>query len=173
MVVAVISVVLPFLSPKSYSKIQPVPTLLSLYLAQGVPLYGIAPTLEVLHEEARAMRARPDSSRTSRRGPSPKADSSGGTFASTLSAASSYLMMPRSGVTVPDPSLEGPKRGEGYWGRSLDDLVSEAGGKVPRLLDELSRVILGECTTTEGIFRRASNVSMRSVFFWRRESLMY
>ncbi len=49
--------------------------------------------------------------------------------------------------------------GQGYWDRSLDDLIYEFGGKVPPLLHELRRVILEECTETEGIFRRTSNVS--------------
>lgn len=49
-------------------------------------------------------------------------------------------------------------KGEGYWNRSVDELVESCNG-VPPLFDELRKVILEECITTEGIFRRTPGVS--------------
>ena len=81
-----------------------------------------------------------------------------GTISSTLSYASSYLPFSRS---LSEASYESDvaEGSRGYWARSIQDLVSEAGGRVPPLFETLGKVIVDKCTDTEGIFRRTSNVS--------------
>ena len=55
--------------------------------------------------------------------------------------------------------------GQGYWGRTADELVEAATGESGAedvgdsgLMDELRRVIVEKCSETEGIFRIAPNV---------------
>lgn len=74
-----------------------------------------------------------------------------------IGQAGSYLPLPRFGTPAGAMEYEA---GKGYWGRSSDDLVREQGG-VPKIMEELRSVIIGgECSGTEGIFRRSSNVSL-------------
>ena len=81
------------------------------------------------------------------------------TITSTLSAASSYLPLP--GInSSSDLMSQIAAQNTGYWGRSLDSVVEEAAGRVPLLLEDLRRVILAESSTTEGVFRLTSNVSL-------------
>lgn len=56
------------------------------------------------------------------------------------------------------PSLAAMQTRQGYWGRTPDDLVADSGGQMPSVFAELRRVVLDRCVTTEGIFRRSSNV---------------
>lgn len=161
---AVISVILPFLSPKAYAKIQPVPSLDDLYYTHHVSLKGIEVNLDTLLEEARVLRQSSKTSGSSKSGDrappnGPNAGWAYSTLTSTLSAASSYLPLPGFKVTRENSLTGKSETGRGYWRRTIEDLIKEADGKIPHLLEELSQAILSECTTTEGIFRRTSNVS--------------
>ncbi|WVW81631.1 hypothetical protein I302_103626 [Kwoniella bestiolae CBS 10118] len=161
----------PFISPKSYSKLHPLPSLLSLHHTHGVSLKGIDISLPVLEAEARVLRDRPDiipptpskegtsSAPKLKRMDSESSIASWGyqTISSAVETAASYLPLPRFGVdSYHRPALESAGN-KGYWGRDLDELTKECGGNVPPLLVELGKVILKECTTTEGVFRRTSN----------------
>lgn len=50
--------------------------------------------------------------------------------------------------------------------------MQDEGGKVPRLLVQLREAILSECTQTEGIFRRTSNVC-EAVRYGRSPALIF
>jgi hypothetical protein len=163
---ALLPLILPFLSPKSFHKLHPLPSLIALYHTHHVPLRGLEPTPEVLLEESRVLRERPDlhpvaSRREAWRDEAHRAhrgDASWtGTVRGVVGAAGSYLTLPRWGGPL---ELEKEVQGRrGYWGRSAEELVSEANGKVPKLLVDLRKAILGQGTTAEGVFRRTSNVS--------------
>jgi hypothetical protein len=168
---ALLPFLLPFLSPKVYTKLHPFQSLLNFYHTRHVSLAGLEPTLEVLAEEARVLRERPEihpikSSKWSE-WQRTRSDNERGTWAGTIreavGAAGSYLPVPRWGSWegIGGAERAGPRGANGYWSRSAEALVIEAGGKVPRLLVDLRKVILSGCTTTEGMFRRTSNVSLR------------
>ncbi|KAK8845315.1 hypothetical protein IAR55_006028 [Kwoniella newhampshirensis] len=164
--------ILPFISPKSYPKLHPLPSLLSLYYTHSVPLKGTDVTLPVLQAEARALRhhtnllpATAATAPTFPRPPLKKHDSDSSiaswgfqTLSSAVGTAASYL--PFQGLAIEDetePMAGDAQSTAGYWRRDTVKLVQECGGKVPPLLVELRKVILSECTTTEGVFRRGSN----------------
>ncbi|WVQ80980.1 hypothetical protein IAT38_003087 [Cryptococcus sp. DSM 104549] len=173
--------ILPFVSPKSYSKLHPLPSLLSLYHAHHVPLKGIDISLPVLEAEARVLRDRPDllpplpdapprPAYPAARPPMNRAPSSESSLASwgyqtltsAVGTAASYL--PNIGGFRSVNGEDGAEDGQagsvvtaGYWRRDLASLVEECGGKVPPLFVELRKAILAECTRTEGVFRRSSN----------------
>ncbi|OCF43759.1 hypothetical protein I317_02363 [Kwoniella heveanensis CBS 569] len=164
----------PFVSPKSYSKLHPLPSLLSLYHRYGVPLKGIDLTLAVLEAEARLLRERPDlipplHGRASKTNARPKlareaSDSSLASWSyhalsSAMTTAVSYLPITQLGLSGPtDSANEGLSvEARGYWGRSLQAILEENSGDLPPLLKDLRNIILAECTTEEGVFRRSSN----------------
>ena len=68
-------------------------------------------------------------------------------FSNTITSASTY-----------SPVSSSTGSGEGYWDTTFDDLVERCGG-VPEIFEELRKVILSECVTEEGIFRRTPGVS--------------
>ncbi|OCF59805.1 hypothetical protein L486_02478 [Kwoniella mangroviensis CBS 10435] len=172
--------IIPFISPKSYSKLHPLPSLLSLYHAHKVPLKGIDISLSVVEAESRVLKERPDiipptpptrgknvgteAVPTLKRIDSESSLASWGyqTISSAMETAASYLPIPHFGLGSYDnqqsPLVSGNK---GYWGRDLDDLIRAAEGNVnggiPSLLVDLGKAILQECIRTEGVFRRTSN----------------
>ncbi|WVF66294.1 hypothetical protein IAT40_001034 [Kwoniella sp. CBS 6097] len=167
--------IIPFISPKSYPKLHPLPSLLSLYHTYGVSLESIDLSLSVLEAEAKLLRERPEmlpplhgrASSTLNVRPklaSAESDSSLASwsyhaFSSAVNIAFSYLPVAHLGISGPvDPvNSEGLTEARGYWGRDLQQVLDESRGDVPRLLKDLQNVILAECTTTEGVFRRSSN----------------
>lgn len=143
--------IIPLLSPKSYSKLHPVPSLLALKQRHGVSLAGIDLTLPVLEEEARQLRENP---------PGHTAASWTEAISSGLSFASTYLPIPRFSTLSPNTEYAPPGvSGEGSWRRSPQDMVAACEGKTPKIISTLCQVILEHCAKTEGIFRRSSNVS--------------
>lgn len=165
---ALLPLLLPFLSPKSFHKLHPLPSLLTLYHTHHVPLRGLEPTPEVLLEESRILRERPDlhpvasrreawrdEARHAQRGDA----SWTGTVRGMVGAAGSYLTLPRWGGPLELEKEVQVQGRRGYWGRSVEELVSEGNGKMPKLLVDLRKAILGQCTAAEGVFRRTSNVS--------------
>jgi len=142
-----VSLILPFVSPKAYSKLHPVTSIFDLNHTYGLPLSGIRLPLAVLEEEAR-LRLPVKSTWTS-------------SVTSALGMAASYI--PFSGMNTSSASHNvtpsSKSTGEGYWGNTIDKLVEKFQG-VPPLFDELRDVILEQCVTTEGIFRRAPGVSL-------------
>ncbi|KAK4685204.1 hypothetical protein P7C73_g4952, partial [Tremellales sp. Uapishka_1] len=134
----------PFLSPKSFSKLHTLPSLLSLG-AYSVPLTGIELSLADLSEEARTSRAHPAIS--------PLNPTWGSTISSTLGTMSSYLPIPR----FSDEPILRKERSGGYFGRTADEVIEESSGEIPKLLKDLRRVILEESAEVEGVFRRGSN----------------
>ncbi|WVR03411.1 hypothetical protein IAU60_000402 [Kwoniella sp. DSM 27419] len=184
-----VPLIIPFISPKSYSKLHPLTSILSLYYDHRVPLKGIDLTLEAIEEEARILADRPElvpgpaRSSPSIRGAvitRPKLDRqtsdaslagwSYQALSSAVSTAASYLPLPQLGLGAqhaPSESSEKDHAGgdcaRGCWGRALGDLMQESGtrpSRIPRLLDELRKAILAECTQTEGVFRRSSNSTL-------------
>ncbi|WWC66983.1 uncharacterized protein I206_100890 [Kwoniella pini CBS 10737] len=144
--------IVPFISPKSYSKLHPLPSLLSLYHTHGVSLKGIDISPSVLSTESRILKELPDllpAKPALKRMDSESSLASWGyhTISSAVETAASYLGMAQG------HDLEKEDK-RGYWGRELDDLLRDS---IPPLLSDLRRVILGECVTTEGVFRRSSN----------------
>jgi len=108
-----------------------------------------------LEEEARQRPASPGAYNTKSTG------TWTGSLTSALGVVGSYI--PFSGM-LSTPTGSAPivtsssGKGEGYWNRSVDELVESCNG-VPPLFSELRKVILEECITTEGIFRRTPGVS--------------
>ncbi|WWC97213.1 hypothetical protein V866_004092 [Kwoniella sp. B9012] len=172
--------IIPFVSPKSYSKLHPLPSLLSLYHTHKVPLKGIDISVAVLEAEARILKERPDIIPLApptrgrhvgaedvpklKRIDSESSIASWGyqTISSAMETAASYLPIPHFGIGSYDNQQNlMSSRNEGYWGRDLDDLIGagegNSSGRVPPLLVDLGKVILQECITTEGVFRRSSN----------------
>jgi hypothetical protein len=137
---------LPFLSPKAYSKIHPVTSIFQLQATYGVPLTNIRLPLATLEEES-GLRLPVRSSWLSAYSPL-RTIASYIPFSNTTTSTSTYS---------PVPSSTGS--GEGYWDTTLDELVEKCGG-VPKIFDELRKVILGECVTEEGIFRRTPGVRL-------------
>jgi hypothetical protein len=72
-------------------------------------------------------------------------------FSNTITSTSAYSAIPDSTGS-----------GEGYWDTTLDELVEKCGG-VPEIFEELRRVILSECVTEEGIFRRTPGVRLSRI----------
>lgn len=143
--------IIPLLSPKSYSKLHPVPSLLSLKQRHGVSLAGIDLTLPVLEEEARQLRENP---------PGHTAASWTEAISSGLSFASTYLPIPRFSISSPNTKFAPPGGlEESSWRRSAEGMVAASEGKTPNIISTLCQVILEHCAKTEGIFRRSSNVS--------------
>ncbi|ODN96949.1 hypothetical protein I350_07924 [Cryptococcus amylolentus CBS 6273] len=144
--------ILPLLSPKSYSKLHPLPSLLALYYTHDVPLTGIDLSLAVLESEGRALRDHPEllecgpelldvqriSSRDSNKSKYGKegSDSYLSSISSTFSSAASYIGLSR--LPSPTHSASSSRVGEavvdGYWKRDLRGLVDECGGKVPPMV---------------------------------------
>ncbi|ORY31981.1 hypothetical protein BCR39DRAFT_524925 [Naematelia encephala] len=161
-------IILPFLSPKSYPKLHPLASLLQLPATYGVSLKGIDITLDVLKEESRVLRERldkPERSNAPAYSEKPSQDTDGswgyGTISSMLGTAGSYLSLPRFGSDGSLPATtEAFIRGKGYWKRTAEAIMADFNGKTPKLLIDLSQVILHECTTTEGIFRRSNNSTL-------------
>ncbi|WWC85640.1 uncharacterized protein L201_000506 [Kwoniella dendrophila CBS 6074] len=164
--------IVPFISPKSYSKLHPVPCLISLYHEHGVSLHGIDLSLSALITEARTLQVNPGllppiSTKKSLddRPPLKRVDSGSSlaswgyqTISSAVETAASYLPLPPFGFYETQGKL--PTGNSGYWGRNVDELLQEYGGSLPPLLTELRKVILTECVSTEGVFRRSSNSSL-------------
>ncbi|OXG44027.1 hypothetical protein C359_01133 [Cryptococcus neoformans Bt120] len=164
--------IVPLLSPKSYSKLYPVPSLLALYYEHGVTLKGIDITLPVLEAESQALKDDPellsfaltlsqvplgeDSRPMFKRSSNSQSSSLWGfqALSSMVSTAASYVGLPRTSF---NDAAERRRvvASEGYWKRDLTALVDECGGKVPPLLLSLGKVILSAGISTEGIFRRA------------------
>ncbi|WWC57970.1 uncharacterized protein I303_100505 [Kwoniella dejecticola CBS 10117] len=167
----------PFISPKSYSKLHPLPTLLSLHHTYGVSLRGIDISPSVLSTESRILKERPDllpplsikrddrqasgSVPALKRMDSESSLASWGyhTISSAVETAASYLPLPLPQFGASSPSQCDPlsKVAAGHWNRNLDELIAECGGNIPPLLVQLRKVILRECLGTEGVFRRSSN----------------
>jgi hypothetical protein len=145
-------VIIPFLSPKSYSKLYPQQSLLSLYSSLSGTLKGIEITIPVLEEEARYLAEHPElvPSSSKSKAYTTKRDIS---WRSSIVSVGSYLN------PYGQSSNDVKGGGQGYRGRNVEGLIKESEGKVPLLLEQLKEVILSECIETEGIFRRSSNVS--------------
>lgn len=170
---------MPLLSPKSYSKLYPVPSLLTLYYQYGVSLKGIDVTLPVLEAESQALKDDPnllsfaltlsqvplgeDSRQMLKRSSSGQSSSlwSFQALSSVVDTAASYVGLSHSSFSDPAERRR-VVASEGYWKRELTALVDECGGKVPPLLLALGRVILSAGIRTEGIFRKAPKVSFSS-----------
>ncbi|WVQ93915.1 hypothetical protein IAU59_000993 [Kwoniella sp. CBS 9459] len=166
--------IIPFISPKSYAKLHPLPSLLSLYHTYHAPLKGIDLTISALEAEAKVLRERPNlipplHGRSSKPDVRPKlereaSDSSLASWSyhalsSALTTAASYLPVTQLGLAASEEQASATNLTEakGYWGRDLQTLLDENNGDVPPLLKSLRSVILAECTATEGVFRRSSN----------------
>ena len=141
---------LPFLSPKAYSKIHPVTSIFQLYHTYGVPLTNIRLSLATLEEESR-IRLPVKPTWTS------SAFSALGTVASYIPFSS--IIKPTASYNV-IPNSTGS--GDGYWDTTVDELVNKCGG-VPEIFEELRKVILSECVTEEGIFRRTPGVRLSRI----------
>jgi hypothetical protein len=72
-------------------------------------------------------------------------------FSNTITSANTY-----------NPVSSSTGSGEGYWDTTLDELVEKSGG-VPEIFEELRKVILSECATEEGIFRRTPGVRLSRI----------
>jgi len=154
---ALLPLILPFISPKAYSKLYPLQSILSLHTPHGVSLQNIKVTLPVLEEEANHLAQQPGDTSTTAGERFPTNDRKDTSWASslvsTVTLAGSYLNL--IGSHIRDEST----LAKGYWKRDLDSLISDFGGRIPPLFEELRKVILTECTSTEGIFRRSTQVS--------------
>lgn len=152
---AIIPLILPFLSPKAYAKLHTITSILHLHTQYGISLSGMRIPLTCLEEEARQRPASPGAY------PNKSTGTWTGSLTSALGVVGSYI--PFSGM-LSTPTGSAPiatsssGKGEGYWNRSVDELVESCNG-VPPLFNELRKVILEECITTEGIFRRTPGVS--------------
>nr|XP_031863737.1 uncharacterized protein CI109_000989 [Kwoniella shandongensis]KAA5530809.1 hypothetical protein CI109_000989 [Kwoniella shandongensis] len=168
--------ILPFLSPKSYPKLHPLPSLLSLHYTHSVSLKGIDVSLPVLEAEARILRSHPNivPTRTPRapavRPSIKKHDSDSSiaswgyqTISSAVGTAASYLPIPTFGFGAESNGMmDDTATAAGYWGRDVTSLVNDCGGRIPPLLVQLRKAILSECVRTEGVFRRGSNSELLS-----------
>ena len=125
-------------------------SIFQLYNTYGVPLTDIRLSLGTLEEESR-LRLPVKSTWTS------SAFSALGTAASYLPFANANPFA--SAYNVIEDSTGS---GEGYWDTTLDELVNKCGG-VPEIFEELRKVILGECATEEGIFRRTPGVCLSRI----------
>lgn len=144
---AALPLLLPLLSPKAYAKLFQLSSVFELYRNHGVSLKGIELPVAVMEEEARL---RPKQT------PDASAATWGSSIASALGTMGSYLSFVGLASSAGITASSNPR---GYWNRTVDELVDDCAGKVPPILDELRRVILAECVTTEGIFRRTPSVS--------------
>ena len=141
---ATLNLLLPFMSPKAYPKLRFVPSVKELCESHELNLEGLYINVPTLAEESKTQREPPS-----------------GAMA-LISNAASYLPLALPLTGTPVRLSDGHLAGRGYWDRTAEDLVNDAGGKVPPLLQTLRDVLLAECTATEGIFRRTSNVSFKS-----------
>jgi hypothetical protein len=136
---------LPFVSPKAYTKIHPVTSIFQLHTTHGVPLTNIRLPLATLEEESRLRL--------------PVRSTWGFSVYSAIGAVASYI--PFSSIITSTSAYSAisnsTSSGQGYWDTTLDELVEKCGG-VPEIFEELRRVILSECVTEEGIFRRTPGV---------------
>lgn len=149
-VVDALPLILPLLSPKAYNKLFQVPSFFELHHTHSINLNGVKLPLAVIEEE---VRIRPKQT------PTTNASATwGSSIAYALGTMGSYLLIPGMSSTSSITASERPARG--YWKRSVEDLVEEAGGKVPPIFDELRGVIMNQCVTTEGVFRLTPNVSL-------------
>jgi hypothetical protein len=123
-----------------------VTSIFQLHTTYGVPLNNIRLPLATLEEESR-LRLPVRSSWSS-------AYSALGSIASYIPFSNTIISPP---AYSPVPSSTGS--GQGYWDTTLDELVEKCGG-VPEIFDELRKVILSECVTEEGIFRRTPGVRL-------------
>jgi len=120
-----------------------VTSIFHLHTTYGVPLTNIRLSLATLEEEARLrLPVRSWSS-----------------VYSGLGAIASYIPFAKTitSTTTYSPVASSTGSGEGYWDTTLDELVGKCGG-VPAIFEELRKVILSECVTEEGIFRRTPGV---------------
>ncbi|WRT63479.1 uncharacterized protein IL334_000384 [Kwoniella shivajii] len=167
--------IVPFVSPKSYAKLHPLPSLLSLYHIHAVPMKGIDVSLPVIEAEARMLRERPDllplvppkngfNAPPLRRGDSQTSLASWGyqTVSSAMGAAAAYLPFSPLNQERSEQSSKKTQADQrrGYWGRKAEDVLHDCGESIPPLLIEMRKVILRECINTEGVFRRNSNSSI-------------
>lgn len=134
---------MPLLSPKSYSKLHIVPSLMAL-ARMNIPLRGIDLSPIVLKEEARVLHEDPNAAPRQAVPESTLSWAYSG-ISSVWGTATSYLRSPPEVEKKPTATP-----------RDIDDI---AGGRVPNVLLELSTAILKYCVTTEGIFRRSAKVS--------------
>jgi len=81
-----------------------------------------------------------------------------GTISSSISYATSYLPFSQYLTDTNEKTsiATGPS---GLWGRKAEEILQDNDGKLPRALIGLRDAILTHCTSTEGVFRRTSNVS--------------
>ncbi|WVO17653.1 hypothetical protein L204_105350 [Cryptococcus depauperatus] len=176
---SLLPLILPFVSPKSYTKLYPVPSLLSLYYEHGVPLEGISITLPVLEAESQALKEHPELAkptsklrRSSQSGlekmtsrdstklrrlsgsESSMLSWSVSAFTSAVGSVASYIGLahPHSQSAIGAGQTSKP---QGYWKRSLEELMDEFGGRIPPLVVQICNVILQECIETEGVFRKS------------------
>jgi hypothetical protein len=153
---------LPLISPKTYGKLYPILSLVALPRTHGVSLRGFDLSLHDLREEALFLRENPNLPPQRGLNAIPTISYNKGwteSITSTLSAASSYVILPWTTGGNQDQSFRSEKQ-SGYWNRDINELMEEHKGKVPPLITELRSVILTDCTNTEGVFRRSSNVSL-------------
>ncbi|BEI96957.1 hypothetical protein CcaverHIS631_0205460 [Cutaneotrichosporon cavernicola] len=152
---AILPVILPLASPKSYGKVHTVPSLLAL-THFNVPLRGMDLALQTLGEEARILAENPNAARrssvTSSAAPSEEAGAWGAfsALSAALGTAASWLH-PNVSAALND------KPGQAYWARDIEVIVAENGGHIPRVLAVIGKAILDYSTATQGIFRRSSN----------------
>jgi hypothetical protein len=135
-----------------------VTSIFQLHTTYGVPLTNIRLPLATLEEESR-LRLPVRSIWTS------------GVY-SAIGAVVSYI--PFSSTFTPtytySVTTKSTGSGEGYWDTTLDELVERCGG-VPDIFEVLRKVILSECVTEEGIFRRSPGVGP-PVFLCKGAGLM-
>lgn len=167
--------ILPLVSPKSYSKVHIVPSLVAL-THFNVSLRGMDLPLSTLTEEARVLHENPDAARRSSitnaagrrasitplpRSPSPRPSpppAPEGIAWGTLSALTSVLGTATSWLHPGVAEALSDKPQQRYWAREIDDIVVENHGHVPRIVGAIGSAVLTYSTGTEGIFRRSANV---------------
>lgn len=133
-------------------------SIFQLQTTYGVPLTNIRLPLATLEEESR-LRLPVRSTWTSSVYSAIEAVASYIPFSSTITPTSTYSVIPKSTGS-----------GQGYWDTTLDELVEKCGG-FPNIFEELRKVILSECVTEEGIFRRTPGVGP-PVFLCKGAGLM-
>lgn len=115
----------------------------------------------MLYEEARLLRDQPSLIPTRTRsnrsiGKIEQANTWGSTISTSIGYATSYLSFSRTTTRTSDTTEVDMRRG--YWGRTAANVLTDSKGHAPGLLVALGEAILAGCTSTEGVFRRTSNV---------------
>lgn len=166
---AVLPILIPLVSPKSYAKLHTVPSLLGL-ARRGVSLAGIDLPLVTLIEETRVLREHPDAANGHAATNAAVHGSQTGWWGSVTSAfgwgAEAQQDQSDWGVKTESDAASIAKIDKAvvpFWSQDIDDILG-SDSRLPRALRDITAVILRYCTDTEGVFRKSASVRASEIW---------